>query len=359
MTVVTNVSSVVNDLETADFDYELPSRLIAQTPLDRRDDSRLLVLDRSSGDIQHTRFKNLGLFLAPGDLLVANNSRVILARLRGTRVPTGGAVEILLLKASGRVWSALAKPAKRLRPGTRLVFLSRESPGERAFAVVKAHVGNGEVEIVFEDGADERLHEFGELPLPPYITEPLSDEERYQTAFSSEPGSAAAPTAGLHFTRELIADLRSQGIEWAEVTLHIGLDTFRPVMVERINDHRIHQEWCKVSTATARAIAECRQRGGRVVAVGTTAARTLETLGQAWRDTNPMEFCGMTDLFIVPGHHWRLVDALVTNFHLPRSTLLMMVSAFGGRDTVLRAYTEAIRTEYRFYSFGDAMLIRG
>jgi S-adenosylmethionine:tRNA ribosyltransferase-isomerase len=344
-------------LNIANYDYELPPELIAQTSLSRRDDSRLLVLEKSTGAIHHSRFADLGDWLAPGDLLVANNSRVIPARLRGFRVPSGGKVEVLLLRKSGDVWSALAKPAKRLERGNRLEFPPRVSGANPATVVVEEKLGDGEVLIRFENGADERLAQYGEAPLPPYITQPLSDDARYQTVYGHVPGSAAAPTAGLHFTHATIEDLRARGIEWTEVTLHVGIDTFRPVAVSNINDHSIHMEWCEVSPESVQAIAACRERGGRVVAVGTTSARTLETLGRSWSDDSPRGFSGMTDTFITPGYCWRLVDALVTNFHLPRSTLLLLVSALAGRESILRAYTEAIHNGYRFYSFGDAMLI--
>jgi S-adenosylmethionine:tRNA ribosyltransferase-isomerase len=346
------------DLAVAEFDYALPRELIAQSPPERRDSSRLLVLERETGTINHSVFGNLADWLAPGDLLVANNSRVIPARLRGIRHGTGGAVEVLLLRSANGVWSALGKPAKRLPPGSRLEFSSRWPDVAPALAVIEENFGDGEIQIRFEHGADRRLEAYGEAPLPPYITQPLADSERYQTVFGTTPGSAAAPTAGLHFTRKLIDELRRKGLGWAEVTLHVGLDTFRPVTEERVQDHRIHEEWCQVSFKTAQAISACRQRGGRVVAVGTTAARTLETIGANWSDKDPREFVGMTDTFIVPGHRWMLVDALVTNFHLPRSTLLMLVSAFAGWESILHAYREAILHGYRFYSFGDAMLIR-
>jgi S-adenosylmethionine:tRNA ribosyltransferase-isomerase len=344
-------------LRTADFDYDLPTELIAQSPLERRDDSRLLVLDRSSATLHHSAIKLLPEWLAPDDLLVANNSRVIPARLRGTRLESGGAIEVLLLRACDGVWSGLARPAKRLRSGDRLAFPAQSPADEPATAVVEENLGGGEVLLRFEHDADTRLAELGEAPLPPYITGPLSDSERYQTIYGTAPGSAAAPTAGLHFTDSLIAELEGRGVGWAEVTLHIGLDTFRPVTAERIEDHQIHAEWCEVTPGTAARIAACREAGGRVVAVGTTAARTLETIGKDWRDADPRGFAGFTNTFITPGHRWRLVDALLTNFHLPRSSLLMLVSALAGRETILSAYAEAIRSGYRFYSFGDAMLI--
>jgi S-adenosylmethionine:tRNA ribosyltransferase-isomerase len=350
-------AEATSELKTDDFAFHLPSHLIAQQPLERRDASRLLVLDRSNGAVHHSHKTELGFWLAPGDLLVANNSRVFPARLRGFRLPSGGAVEVLLLRVDDGLWRALAKPSRRLKIGTVLEFPPR-GDGEPARARVDEVLGGGEVSIRFEDGADARLHIYGEIPLPPYISARLEDAERYQTVYNRSMGSAAAPTAGLHFTDELIAGLKRMGIGWTEVTLHVGLDTFRPVSEERIVDHKIHREWCEVSFAAAEAVARCRRQGGRVVAVGTTAARTLETLGQQWRDEAPRGFAGFSDIFIVPGHRWRLVDALLTNFHLPRSTLLVMVSALAGRERILEAYDEEIRRGYRFFSFGDAMLIR-
>jgi S-adenosylmethionine:tRNA ribosyltransferase-isomerase len=318
----------------------------------------LLILDRQTGTVEHSTIDRLPEWLAAGDLLVANNSRVIPARLRGIRLPGGGAVELLLLREEAGTWSALGRPAGKLKPGTELRFPERDSSAPAAMAYVVANFGEGEVKVRFVDDADKRLDAFGETPLPPYIVESLADRERYQTVYASVPGSAAAPTAGLHFTRALIDSLRAAGMRWAEVTLHVGVDTFRPVTVARVEEHRIHREWCEVSDEVAASIAATRQGSSRVVAVGTTAARTLETLGASWRSEEAKGFRGFTEVFIVPGHRWRLVDALLTNFHLPRSTLLMMVSALVGRETILAAYQEAIEREYRFYSFGDAMLIR-
>ena len=346
------------DLETADFDYQLPNELIAPSPLEPRDDSRLMVLDRETGSIHHSLFNKLSDWLTPGDLLVANNSRVIPARLHGNRVPSGGAVEILLLRRLGSgSWSALGKPAKRLKPGDLIEFPSLVSGKAPARVTIEQNLGDGELLVQFADEADERLDFYGQAPVPPYITRALDDAGRYQTVYATVPGSAAAPTAGMHFTGLMIEDLRRKGFQWAEVTLHVGLDTFRPVTEARILDHAVHREWCEVPVQTAQAIAGCRQRRSRVVAVGTTVARTLETLGSNWSDDNPLGFAGFTDTFIVPGHQWKLVDGLLTNFHLPRSTLLMLVSALAGREAILEAYAEAARNRYRFYSFGDAMLI--
>ncbi|HEX2283041.1 MAG TPA: tRNA preQ1(34) S-adenosylmethionine ribosyltransferase-isomerase QueA [Thermomicrobiales bacterium] len=346
-------------LQTADFDYQLPHELIAQKPLARRDDSRLLVLDRGTGVIHHSKFRRLGDWIAPGDLFVANNSKVIPARLRAVRLGTGGKIEILLLRRrEDGTWTALAKPAKRLKPGDEIEIAPRSASVRAATAVVLDNLGHGELVLQLGEQVDEQLDAYGELPIPPYIESSPRDPTRYQTVYAAVPGSAAAPTAGMHFTPDLIADLRSRGFEWAEVTLHVGLDTFRPVTEDCVADHPIHEEWCEVPLSTAQAIAACRRRGSRVVAVGTTVARTLETLGDDWQDDAPATFSGFTRTFILPGHQWKLVDALLTNFHLPRSTLLMLVSALAGKEAIMEAYAEAVRNRYRFYSFGDAMLIR-
>ena len=281
------------------------------------------------------------------------------ARLRGKRVGTGGAVEILLLRRrEDGAWSVLAKPAKRLKPGDSVEFAPHAPEAGPATAIVEDNLGGGELLLRFREEADEHLEAYGELPIPPYIRSVPADGTRYQTVYAAVPGSAAAPTAGMHFTPDLIENLRQRGFDWAEVTLHIGLDTFRPVTADCVADHSIHKEWCEVPVMTAETIAACRSRGNRVVAVGTTVARTLETLAEIWRDDDPVGFSGFTKMFILPGHRWNLVDALLTNFHLPRSTLLMLVSALAGKEAILRAYAAAIRNRYRFYSFGDAMLIR-
>jgi S-adenosylmethionine:tRNA ribosyltransferase-isomerase len=316
-----------------------------------------MVLDRGSGAVVHSSIAELPSLLAPGDLLIANNSRVIPARLNGRRVPSGGRVELLLLRDEGDSWRALARPARSLHEGQRIEITALNSDDPPIMALVVANIGEGVLQIQFEDAYQLNLESYGVLPLPPYIRERLADGSRYQTVYARVPGSAAAPTAGLHFTAALIERLRSNGIDWAEVTLHVGLDTFRPMTVDRIEDHVIHSEWCEVSASAAEKIAKCRIHGGRVVAVGTTAARTLETLGRRWSDDDPQPFAGFTDEFIVPGHTWRMVDALLTNFHLPRSTLLLLVSALAGRESILRAYQEAVDSGYRFFSFGDAMLI--
>jgi S-adenosylmethionine:tRNA ribosyltransferase-isomerase len=340
-------------MRTADFDYDLPQELIAQTPLTRRDASRLLVLDRASETLTHSTVDHLPDFLRSGDLLVANNSRVLAARLSTQKIGTGGKVELLLLHPlpNGN-WEALAKPARRLGAGTRLSV----ADSNQAIEVVRS-LDDGRVELVVESALIANLDQFGTVPLPPYIHEQLSDSNRYQTIYSSRPGSAAAPTAGLHFTPDLMAHLRDEGIGWAEVTLDIGLDTFRPVTVDDIADHQMHSETCAIEANAIEAIVRTKATGGRVIAIGTTAARTLETAGRLWAGGDPRPFHVATDIFISPGYHWRLVDGLMTNFHLPKSTLLMMVSALAGRQQILAAYDEAIRERYRFFSFGDAMLI--
>ncbi len=319
------------DLLVADFDYVLSPELIAQLPLAERDRSRLLVLDRFSGAITHASILDLPTLLRPGDLLVANNSRVIPARLQTVRAGSGGRVELLLLhQAVDRTWTALARPARRLHAGDRLVLLGGPTP--ETIEIVE-RCPEGMVRVRFLGDADTQLEEVGTVPLPPYIRSTLDDAERYQTTYAKVPGSTAAPTAGLHVTAALRETLATAGIGWAEVTLHIGLDTFRPVTVERVEEHRIHTEWCSVSDEVARRIATTRQTGGRVIALGTTAARTLETLGCTWTEEDPRGLSGPTDIFITPGYTWRIVDGMVTNFHLPRSTLLMMVSALAGRET--------------------------
>jgi S-adenosylmethionine:tRNA ribosyltransferase-isomerase len=340
-------------MRTADFDYDLPPELIAQTPLEQRDASRLLVLDRSSGAVRHSMVERLPDFLSPGDLLVANNSRVLAARLATHKADTGGKIELLLLHplADG-TWEGLAKPSRRLKPGSRLIV------DETSYAIeVVERLELGIVRLSVDSELLDKLDRVGTVPLPPYIHERLDDPNRYQTIYSSVPGSAAAPTAGLHFTAPLIERLREAGIGWTEVTLDIGLDTFRPVAVDHIEDHVMHSETCRVSAETAPAIADAKRNGGRVIALGTTAARTLETAGAVWGEAEPFAFETATRIFITPGYRWSVVDGLFTNFHLPKSTLLMMVSALAGRENILRAYQDAIRERYRFFSFGDAMLI--
>jgi S-adenosylmethionine:tRNA ribosyltransferase-isomerase len=338
-------------LSTSDFDYELPAELIAQWPAERREDARLLVLDRRTRAIAHDVFSSLPSRLHPGDFLVANRSRVIPARLKAVR-ESGGAVEIMLLQEqSASKWRALARPSRKLRAGSRLCF------GESTLqAVVASGFGGGEWLLSFEGVPDvaAELRRIGDVPLPPYIHNGHTPSGRYQTVYADRDGSVAAPTAGFHFSGDLISRLKRHGIGFELVTLHVGPGTFRPVNVERIDEHRMDAEWGEVPAEVAERINQTRSRGGRMIAVGTTTTRLLETAGEAGR-VEP--FAGYTDRFIVPGHEFRVVQALVTNFHLPRSTLLMLVSAFAGRDLVLEAYQEAIRLKYRFYSFGDAMLI--
>ncbi|HSO93603.1 MAG TPA: tRNA preQ1(34) S-adenosylmethionine ribosyltransferase-isomerase QueA [Candidatus Dormibacteraeota bacterium] len=340
-------------MKTADFDYELPLGLIAQQPPAERDGARMLVLDPVSATIDHSQVRRLPEYLRSGDLLVLNDSRVIPGRLLGLR-DGGGAAEVLLLRpleAANR-WEALVRPGRRLAAGARITFA-----GSPLVATVESNRGdtatlslNGVAEPIVE------VRRIGEMPTPPYIKEHLRDAERYQTVYSREEGSAAAPTAGLHFTEELLESVRHRGVEIATVTLHVGLDTFRPVREDDPRKHRIHREWFDFSEAAADAVLRTRRRGGRVVAVGTTCVRVLETVAEG-DAVRPM--AGLTELMIVPGYRFRIVDALLTNFHLPQSTLLMLVSAFAGAERVLAAYAEAIRHGYRFYSFGDCMLITG
>ncbi|MGB9723326.1 MAG: tRNA preQ1(34) S-adenosylmethionine ribosyltransferase-isomerase QueA [Chloroflexia bacterium] len=341
-------------MKAADFDYELPPECIAQRPVEPRDASRLLVLHRESGAMEHVHFRDLPAYLRPGDLLVANESRVLRARLRGRKARTGGRTEVLLLRRlDERRWEALIG-GQRIRPGLELA-LGEAGDGEAGLQARVEEIRPDGVRVVsFSEDVEPHLERLGMVPLPPYIHEPLADAERYQTVYARVAGSVAAPTAGLHFTPGLIAELQAQGVGFAFVVLHIGLDTFRPMEVEEVEAHRMHAEWCRVPAEVARAVRETRQAGRRVVAVGTTAVRALETAAQ---DGEIAPFEGWTRLFIYPGYRFRTVDALITNFHLPRSTLLLLVSAFAGRETILHAYREAIARGYRFYSFGDAMLI--
>lgn len=356
-------------MRTSDFDYALPPELIAQTPIEPRDASRLLVLHRSDGRIEHRHFRDLGDYLQPGDVLVANESRVISARLFGRKVSTGGRVEMLLLKkVDERTLEVLLKPGRRVKPGARIVLEaanmacpSGEVAGEvpEVTAEVLDVTESGGRVVAFSIAVDALLERIGVVPLPPYIHTPLANSERYQTVYSRVKGSVAAPTAGLHFTPELIQRLQQQGVEFAFVTLHVSMDTFRPVQEERIEEHRMYSEYCELPAEACAAINRTRAGGGRVIAVGTTCVRTLENaalrLASAGAPLQP--FAGFTDLFIYPGFSFRVVQAMITNFHLPRSTLLMLVAAFAGKDLIDRTYQEAIREQYRFYSFGDAMLI--
>lgn len=338
------------------FDYELPPELIAQEPLDERTDSRLLVLARGGGPPAHRQFGELPELLTPGDLLIVNDTRVNAARLKGNR-ETGAEVEVLLLRElGGGTWRALIRPWRRLNEGERIGVRPRNGAEPSGLTIV-SKLPEGEAIIRLDPLILESLENYGRVPLPPYITRHDKDDERYQTVYAEHSGSAAAPTAGLHFTTHLFRRLASRNIARASVTLHVGLDTFRPVTANFAEDHVIHSEWCRVPERTVAAIRNTRTQGGRVIAVGTTAARTLESLDRSWDGRSTTAFEGMTDIFITPGYEWKFVDGLITNFHLPRSTLLLMVSSLVGRERLLDAYREAIARRYRFFSFGDAMLI--
>jgi S-adenosylmethionine:tRNA ribosyltransferase-isomerase len=343
------------------FDYPLPSELIAQTPVEPRDSSRLLVIHRDSGRLLDRRFHDLPELLSPGDLLVVNDTRVFPARIRA-RKSTGARIEILFLQHIDRAenrWQALARPARKLNPGDILDVLDQKGSRSGHTIGVEGRLQD-QVMVRLLDG-DETLSRFGEVPLPPYVTSKVEDDERYQTVYSKSPGSAAAPTAGLHFTPELMRRCGEQGISFTTVTLHIGLDTFQPIKTDNPLDHQIHSEWFQVNLFAQEAIRETRENGGRVVAIGTTAVRTLESAASVIAECRPNSssdsLSGWTNLFITPGYDFQLVQAMVTNFHLPRTTLLLLVSAFAGTDLTQCAYAHAIEQRYRFYSFGDAMLI--
>lgn len=380
-------------MRITDFDYYLPPERIAQTPVEPRDRSRLMVLNLRDKSIQHRVFGDIEDYLIPGDVLVCNDSRVIPARMFGRRVPTGGRVEVLLVAKRGeRVWEVLVKPGRRIREGDEIALISSgggtdplESDGPagrsnrldqpsgvvpcqvRARVIGRTDAGGRLLELEDRPELETALERLGVVPLPPYVHVQLEDPERYQTVYARVKGSVAAPTAGLHFTPKLIESLQARGIEFRFVTLHIGLDTFRPVQVENVREHRMHSEFCELSGEVAEDLNRARARGRRIIAVGTTSVRVLESAAQAAAKRNGclstgpfasfQPYTGWTDIFIYPGYHFKGVDALITNFHLPRSTLLMLVSAFAGRDFILRAYNEAIERGYRFYSFGDAMLI--
>lgn len=339
-------------MRTHDFYYDLPEELIAQTPLLQRDSSRLMVLDRKTGEVNHRRFYDIIEYLQPGDCLVMNDSRVLPARLLGQR-PTGGAVELLLLRDLGdKKWECLAKPGRKLQAGQQVVF----GNGELTATITEVQSdGNRIVEFHYEGIFLEVLERLGKMPLPPYIKAELQDQERYQTVYSRAVGSAAAPTAGLHFTNELLDQIRKKGIQTAFITLHVGLGTFRPVKAEQITEHHMHSELCMMTDETAAILNETIKRGGRIICVGTTSCRTLESLVN---DDGFFEAKSRwTDIFIFPGYRFKAMQGLITNFHLPESTLVMLVSAFAGREQVLSAYKEAVKERYRFFSFGDAMFI--
>jgi S-adenosylmethionine:tRNA ribosyltransferase-isomerase len=348
-------------LKTTDFDYHLPESSIAQTPVEPRDSSRLLVLHRSTGELEHKSFRDIKSYLKAGDLLVLNQTRVIPARIFAKK-ETGGKVELLLLRRRDEVtWEALVG-GKGLRVGKR-VFIETDDTSSKVEAEIIEILDGSERLIKFSEPIEPHFPKIGNIPLPPYIHETLSDPERYQTVFSKEVGSAAAPTAGLHFTPQLLDEIQALGVKIAYVTLHVGLDTFAPVTEENPEEHRIHTEWCELPQETADAINETKRNGGRVIAVGTTSVRTLESAGSVSVSQIPnieyriSAYTGSTDIFILPGYTFKVVDAMITNFHLPKSTLIMLVSAFAEREKILSAYETAIQEGYRFYSFGDAMLL--
>ena len=340
-------------MKVSDFDFYLPEELIAQHPLEKRDSSRLMVLDKKTGEIEHKHFHDIIDYLNEGDTIVLNNTRVMPARLIGEKVETGGKIEFLLLKRlEGDKWECLAKPGKRAKIGQKFTF----GEGKLTCTVVDiVEEGNRIIEFSYEGIFEEVLDQLGEMPLPPYITEKLEDKERYQTVYSKEKGSAAAPTAGLHFTEDLLSKIKAKGVNIAYLTLHVGLGTFRPVKVEDINDHTMHSEYYHLDKENADLINETKKRGNKVISVGTTSTRTLETIS----DENGFvrEQSGWTDIFIYPGYKYKVVDNLITNFHLPESTLIMLVSALAGKENVMNAYKEAVNEKYRFFSFGDSMFI--
>ena len=340
-------------MKTSDFYYDLPQELIAQTPIEKRDTSRLMTLDRATGAVGHHHFYDLPDFLRPGDCLILNNSRVLPARLVGQRLPGGGICEVLLLNDRGEnIWECLVRPGRKLRKGTKLSFGNGELTAE---IVEQLEEGGRLIRFDYEGIFLETLERLGKMPLPPYIKEELQDQERYQTVYSKVLGSAAAPTAGLHFTPELLETIQAKGVKIGYVTLHVGLGTFRPVKEDTIEDHPMHSEYCTISQETADLINETRANGGRCICVGTTSCRTLESW--AAEDGRMEAKSGWTNIYIYPGYRFKVMDGLVTNFHLPESTLIMLVSAFAGREHVLAAYEEAVREKYRFFSFGDAMFI--
>lgn len=341
-------------MKTKDFYYNLPEELIAQHPLEDRAESKLLVLDKITGEIQHRRFKNIIEYLNPGDTLVLNDTRVLPARLFGNRLGKEESIEVLLLKRIEKdKWETLVKPGKKMKVGTVIEFGDGILKGE---VLSLGEEGTRIIDFKYEGIFEEVLDQLGEMPLPPYITEKLEDKERYQTVYSKNLGSAAAPTAGLHFTKELLKEIESKGINIVYLTLHVGLGTFRPVKVDDINDHHMHSEYYELSEEAANIINMTKKNGGRIISVGTTSTRTLETIGCEDGTVNPKS--GWTDIFIYPGYKFKVVDALITNFHLPESTLMMLVSAFASRDIIMNAYQIAIENNYRFFSFGDAMLLK-
>ena len=340
-------------MKTSDFYYDLPEELIAQDPLEDRTASRLLVLDRQTGTVEHKIFSDVIDYLNKGDCLVINNTRVIPARLIGEKEGTGGKVEVLLLKRRANdVWETLVKPGKKLKPGAKITFGDGRL---RAEVLEVVEEGNRLVKFCYEGIFEEILDSLGEMPLPPYITHKLEDKEMYQTVYAKFDGSAAAPTAGLHFTKELLNKIEEKGIKISSITLHVGLGTFRPVKVDDVNNHHMHTEWYEVNAEAAEIINETKRNGGRVICVGTTSCRTIESVAD---DNGYMKAkTGETDIFIYPGYKFKVMDGLITNFHLPESTLVMLVSAFAGKENVLSAYETAVKEKYRFFSFGDAMIL--
>lgn len=340
-------------MKTSDFYFDLPQELIAQDPLEDRSSSRLLVLDRKTGEIRHEIFKNIVQYLNPGDCLVVNDTKVIPARLFGNKVGTDAKIEVLLLKRKeNNIWETLVKPGKKAKPGTKISFGEGLLMGEVIDVVEE---GNRLIQFSYEGVFEEILDQLGQMPLPPYITHQLKDKNRYQTVYAKNDGSAAAPTAGLHFTPELLEEIRKKGIQIAHVTLHVGLGTFRPVKVEDVTEHHMHSEFYVVEEDQAHIINETKKNGGKVISVGTTSCRTLESA----TDENGVlkAGSGWTEIFIYPGYQFKMIDHLITNFHLPESTLLMLVSALAGKENIMNAYETAVKERYRFFSFGDAMLI--
>lgn len=341
-------------MDVKDFYYDLPQELIAQDPLEDRSSSRLLVLNKETGEMEHTDFKHIINYLKPEDCLVLNNTKVIPARLFGEKEGTQAKIEILLLKRKENdIWETLVKPGKKVKPGTKIIFGQGLLVGE-VLEVVED--GNRLIQFSYEGIFEEILDKLGQMPLPPYITHQLKDKNRYQTVYAKHDGSAAAPTAGLHFTPELLAQIKEKGIRIAEVTLHVGLGTFRPVKVENVQEHHMHSEFYMVTQEAADIINETKKKGGRVICVGTTSCRTIESA--AAEDGTLRDCSGWTDIFIYPGYQFKVLDALITNFHLPESTLVMLVSALAGRDHIIEAYKTAVEEKYRFFSFGDAMFIQ-
>lgn len=340
-------------MKTSDFYYDLPQELIAQDPLEDRSSSRLLHLDKETGAIEHTDFKHILQYLQPGDCLVINDTKVIPARLYGHKNETGAVIEILLLKRrENDIWECLVKPGKKARPGAKIVFGDGILTGEIIDIVDE---GNRLIQFHYDGIFEEILDQLGEMPLPPYITHKLQDKNRYQTVYARNEGSAAAPTAGLHFTKELLAQVKEMGVSIAHVTLHVGLGTFRPVKVDDVENHHMHSEFYVVEEEQARLINETKKNGGRVISVGTTSCRTLESAAD--EDGILHAGSGWTEIFIYPGYQFKIIDGLITNFHLPESTLLMLVSALAGKEKIMHAYEEAVKESYRFFSFGDAMII--